>query len=129
MSDKKEDYPVTGLHAFLEEASTEFRRFRLQAIVNLVGSIVILLFLSRFFIFLFGNYGPPPFEHPMGWGFHQRPPEPPFVWDLLLLVASLGFVLWSVYVWLGQRRFVSRWGERFEKLNALEKKYLPDENA
>lgn len=126
MSEKKDEYPVTGLHTFLEEASKEFRRFRFQAKVNLVGSIVILLFLSRFFIFLFGNYGPPPFEHP---GFtHMRQPWNPFVPDVFLLLASSAFVLWSLYVWLSQRSFVSRWGERFEKLEALEKKYLPDES-
>jgi flagellar biogenesis protein FliO len=126
MSEKRDEYPVTGLHTFLQEATVEFRRFRLQALVNLVGSIIILLFLSRFFIFLFGNYGPPPFEHP--YFNHERPPGAPFVPDFVLLVASLGFVLWSVYVLLKQRRFVSRWGERFEKLGALEKKFLPDEN-
>ncbi len=126
MSEKREEYPVTGLHAFLEEASKEFQRYRSQATVNLIGSIVILLFLSRFFIFLLGNYGPPPFERQP---FNHAPPHgQPFIPDFLLLLASLAFVLWSLYVWLKQRKFVSRWGERFEKLEALEKKYLPDEN-
>jgi hypothetical protein len=129
LSEKKNEYPVTGLHTFLEEASKEFRRFRFQALVNLIGSIVILVFLSRFLIFFFGNFGPPPFESERIPPFiHHGRPGMAFVSDLFLLLASLVFVVWSLYVWLGQRRFVSRWGERFEKLDALEKKYLPDDN-
>ena len=117
MSDTKNEYPLTTLHAFLQEASTEFRRFRFQAKVNLIGSIVLLLFLSRFFVFVFGNYGPPPFhrEH-IG-----------HIVDVILLLASLAAVLWALNVWIKQRKFVSRWGERFEKLDALEKKLLSDE--
>lgn len=124
MSDKSDEYPVTALHAFLQEASTEFRRFRFQAKVNLIGSIILLLFLSRFLIFVFWNFGPAPFNaHPL-----ER--EPHFeVADLLLLLASLCAVLWSLSVWLKQRRFVSRWGERFEKLEALEKRFLPDDTS
>jgi len=118
MSEKKDEYPVATLHAFLQEASTEFRRFRFQAKMNLIGSIILLLFLSRFIVFVFGNYGPPPFhrEH-IG-----------HVVDVILLLASLAAVLWSLNVWIKQRKFVSRWGERFEKLDALEKKFLSDEN-
>jgi hypothetical protein len=124
MSDKKDEYPVAGLHAFLEEASTEFRRFRLQAKVNLVGSIILLLFLSRFLFFMFGNYGPAPFNvHPFE---HEAFSEIEIA-DWFLLLASLAAVLWSLSVWLSQRKFVSRWGGRFEKLEALEKQLLPDE--
>jgi hypothetical protein len=62
MSDNKDEYPVSTLHTFLQEASTEFRRFRFQAKINLIGSIIPLLFLSRFIVFVFGNYGPLPFH-------------------------------------------------------------------
>jgi len=124
MSENGEEYPVTGLHAFLREASDEFRKFRFQAKVNLIGSIILLLLLSRFLIFAVGRYGPIPF----------RPPEVArelhleFV-DFFLLLASLAAVLWSLNVWIRQRRFVARWGERFEKLDALEKRFLPDESS
>ena len=117
MSENKDEYPVATLHTFLQEASTEFRRFRLQAKINLIGSIILLLFLSRFLVFVFANYGPPPFHH--GHIEHYM--------DLFLLLASLVVVLWSLNVLLKQRKFVSRWGERFEKLDALEKKLLSDE--
>jgi hypothetical protein len=128
MSEKSDDYPVSGLHAFLDEASKEFGRFRLQAKVNLVGSIILLVFLSRFLIFVFGNFGPPPFNPPPF--SHDNPPPPFFVpnlFDLLGLLAAMGAVLWSVNVWLKQRKFVSRWGDRFQKLDALEKQLLPDD--
>jgi hypothetical protein len=117
MSDKKDEYPVATLHTFLQEASTEFRRFRFQAKINLIGSIILLLFLSRFLIFVFANYGPPPFHHE-----HIE-----HYLDLFLLLASLAAVLLSLNVWIKQRKFVSRWGERFEKLDALEKQFLSDE--
>jgi len=117
MSDKRDEYPVATLHTFLQEASTEFRRFRFQAMVNLIGSIILLLLLSRFMIFVFGNYGPPPFHRE-----HMS-----HVVDVVLLLASLVAVIWSLNVWIKQRKFVSRWGERFEKLDALEKQFLSDE--
>jgi hypothetical protein len=119
MSDNKDEYPVTGIHTFLEEASKEFKRFRFQAKVNLIGSIILLLFLSRFLIFVFGNYGPPLFhyEHIIRY------------FDFFFLLASTAAVLWSLDVWLRQRKFVSRWGERFERLEALEEKYLSDKGV
>jgi uncharacterized metal-binding protein len=123
MSDSDE-YPLATLHKFLQEASTEFNRFRTQAKVNLIGSIILLLFLSRFLIFVFVNVGPPPFNlRP----FHREEGFDFDYADLFLLFASLVAVLWSLNVWIRQRKFVSRWGERFEKLDSLEKQLLPDE--
>jgi hypothetical protein len=128
MSEKTDEYPVATMHRFLEEASKEFRRFRFQATVNLIGSIILLVLLSRFLLFAFGHYGPPPFTHDQTFiPEHQHPP--PFLPDFFLLFAALAAVLWSLYVWVKQRKFVSRWGDRFEKLDALEKKLLPDEKT
>jgi len=127
MTEKREEYPVASLHRFLEEASKEFQRFRFQAKVNLIGSIILLILLSRFLLFAFGHFGPPPFTHEQG--FTQHPPPRPFLPDFFLLVAALAAVLWSLYVWIRQRKFVSRWGDRFEKLDELEKKLLPDEKT
>jgi hypothetical protein len=129
LPEKRDEYPVATLHRFLEEASKEFRQFRFQAKVNLVGSIILLLFLSRILIFAFGN-GPPPFTKTAIAG-----PAIPFdlfyvaVPDFVLLFAALAAVLWSFSVWIKQRKFVSRWGNRFEKLDQLEKKLLPDESS
>jgi hypothetical protein len=128
MSEKRDEYPVASLHRFLEEAANEFRRFRFQATVNLIGSIILLVLLSRFVLFAFGHYGPPPFtrEQPFP---PEHPRSPPFLPDFFLLIAALVAVLWSLYVWVRQRKFVSRWGDRFEKLDALERKLLPDEKS
>ena len=131
MTEKKDEYPVASLHQFLEEASKEFRRFRFQAKVNLIGSIILLLLLSRFLLFAFGHFGPQPFIHEEQYGQGLSPPKlppRPFLPDFFLLIAALAAVLWSLYVWIKQRKFVSRWGDRFEKLNALERKLLPDED-
>ena len=126
MCDKEDEYPVATLHKFLQEASTEFNRFRTQAKLNLIGSVILLLFLSRFLIFVVVNLGPPPFNlrpfHPeegLDFDFEYA--------DWFLLFASLIAVLWSLNVWIKQRKFVSRWGERFEKLDSLERQLLPDE--
>ena len=125
MTQKKDEYPVASLHEFLEEASKEFRRFRFQAKVNLIGSIILLLLLSRFLLFAFAHLGPQPFIHEPQ--YDRGPPPPrPFLPDFFLLIAALAAVLWSLYVWIKQRKFVSRWGDRFEKLDALERKLLPD---
>jgi hypothetical protein len=115
LTEKNEKYPVTTLHRFLEEASEEFRRFRLQATINLVGSVILLFLLARFVLFL----------SEMHW---WRPPNtrfgPPWPVDSLLFVAAAIAVVWSFNVWWRHRRFVSRWGERFEKLQAIEKELL-----
>jgi len=132
MTEKKEQYPVASLHQFLEEASGEFRRFRFQAKVNLIGSIILLLLVSRFLLFAFGHFGPQPFIHEEQYGQGLSPPKlppRPFLPDFFLLIAALVAVLWSLYVWIKQRRFVSRWGDRFEKLDALERKFLPEDNS
>ncbi|MGA2971999.1 MAG: hypothetical protein ABSE39_05165 [Candidatus Bathyarchaeia archaeon] len=128
MTEKKDEYPVASLHRFLEEASKEFRRFRFQAKVNLVGSIILLLLLSRFLLFAFGHYGPPPFNREQPFN-PEGPPAVPFLPDFFLLLAALGAVLWSLYVWIRQRKFVSRWGDRFQRLDALERELLPDEKS
>jgi amino acid transporter len=128
MTENKDEYPVATVHRFLEEASKEFRRFRFQAKVNLVGSIILLLLLSRFLLFAFGHFGPPPFSHYQTFP-PERPPPTPFIPDFVLTLAALAAVFWSLYVWVKQRRFVSRWGSRFEKLDALERKLLPDESS
>jgi len=131
MTEKREEYPVASLHQFLEEASKEFRRFRFQAKVNLIGSIILLLLLSRFFLIAFMHFGPQPFIHEQQYGQGMPPPmHPPplFLPDFFLLIAALAAVLWSLYVWVKQRKFVSRWGDRFQKLDALERKLLPDDN-
>ena len=127
MSEPNDKYPLTSLHMFLEEASKEFKRFRFQAKINLIGSIVLLLLVSRFVFFFFVNFGPPPFER-TGFEAGNRPP-PFFHPDTFLIFAALVAVTWSLYVWIKQRKFVSRWGKRFEKLDALEKKLLPDEES
>ena len=124
LSEQEDEYPVATLHRFLQEASNEFNRFRTQAKVNLIGSIILLLFLSRFLIFVFVNIGPPPFNlRP----FHEEGSFDFEYADWFLLFASLVAVLWSLSVWIKQRKFVSRWGERFEKLDSLERQLLPDE--
>jgi len=103
VSEQRDEYPVTSLHRFLQEASSEFRRFRFQAKITLIGSLVIFILVSRFLIYDLMDLGPPPYEAATS---PLSPPRPDFL-DLLLLVASLVAVLMTVNVWLKQRRFVS----------------------
>jgi cobalamin biosynthesis protein CobD/CbiB len=117
MTENNDRRPVATLHRFLEEASDEFGRFRFQATVNLIGSIVLLILVIRS-AFLFSVIYMP---HMI-----MRRLVIVDLVDLVLLLASLAAISWSLHVWRHQRRFISRWGERFEKLQALESKLLPD---
>ena len=118
MAKDARDYPIATLHRFLEEASKEFRRFRLQATVNLIGSVVLLVLLARFVVFLSFTYGAGPLEIHM---------QGPFIIDSVLLIAASAAVVWSLAVWWYQRKFISRWGRRFEKLDVMESQLMPEE--
>lgn len=120
MTERTERYPVATLHQFLEETSEEFRRFRFQTTVNLIGSVVLLIFLARFVLFLSVTYGGGPLEIEM---------RGPFILDSVLLLAALAAVVWSVDVWRHQRKFISRWGRRFQKLQAIENQLMPEERS
>jgi len=123
LPEDSEEYPVTTLHSFLREAADEFKRLRLQVKISLIGSLVVILLLSRFLIYDLMDLGPSPFEAASS----PLPPPRPDIPDLVLLFASLVAILFSMNVWIRQRRFVSRWGQRFERLDALEKQLLPDD--
>ena len=118
MAETTEHYPVATLHKFLEEASEEFRRFHFQATVNLIGSVVLLVLLARFIVFISFTYGVGPLEIEM---------RGPFIIDSVLLIAASAAVVWSLAVWWHQRKFISRWGRRFEKLYLMESKLMPEE--
>jgi hypothetical protein len=118
MAKDERDYPVATLHKFLEEASEEFRRFHFQATINLIGSIVLLVFLARFLVFLSFTYGAGPLETRM---------RGPFIIDSVLVIAASAAVVWSLAVWWNQRKFISRWGRRFEKLHVMESQLMPEE--
>jgi len=118
MAKDAREYPVATLHKFLEEASEEFRRFHFQATVNLIGSAVLLVFLARFVVLLSFTYGVGPLEIHM---------QGPFIIDSLLLIAASAAVVWSLAVWWHQRKFISRWGQRFEKLDMMESQLMPEE--
>ena len=111
------DYPVATLHAFLDDVLQEFRMYRNQLKLTLVGTAFLFLFLARFAFLL---YETAPLRNLM---------QVPLIIDAVLLVVALGIVLLSLDVWRHQRRFISRWGERFEKLQAVEKQLLPEEHS
>jgi hypothetical protein len=115
MAENRNDYPVATLHDFLHEATREFKRYRYQARLNLVASIFLLFFLARITFLL---YETAPLRGLM---------RVPLLIDIGFLVAALAAVLWSLDVWRHQRKFISRWGARFEKLAVIEKELLPEE--
>ena len=120
MAETTEHYPVATLHKFLEEASKEFRRFHFQATVNLIGSVVLLVLLARFVVYLSFTYGAGPLEIHM---------QGPFIIDSILLITASAAVVWSLAVWWYQRKFISRWGRRFEKLDVMENQLMPEERT
>jgi hypothetical protein len=116
MTETNDEYPIATLHDFLQEASEEFRRYRIQARVNFIGAIFLLFFLARFVFLL---YETAPFRGSM---------QIPLLLDSGLLVLAFVAVVWSLDVWRHQRKFISRWGTRFEKLALMEKQLLPEED-
>lgn len=112
---ESKDYPVATFHAFLDDVLREFGRYQLQAKLSLVGSAFLLFFMARFAFLL---YETAPFRSLM---------RVPFIIDAVLLVVALTMVLLSLDVWRQQQRFISRWGERFQKLQVIENQLLPEE--
>ncbi len=108
---------MATLHSFLEEASEEFKRFRFQATVNLVAAVFLLIFFGRLSFFL---YETAPFRSFM---------RVPLIVDVSLLIVAVVAVLWSLDVWRHQRTFISRWGERFEKLRLTEDQLMAEEKS
>jgi uncharacterized membrane protein YidH (DUF202 family) len=115
MTEEKELYPVATFHEFLEEASDEFKRFRLQTSITLAGSVVLLMLVIRFIFLLSASYPP-----------HMRTLHGAFLMDAIILLAAVAAVAWSLDTWRRQRQFLSKWGKRFEKLQELERKLLPE---
>jgi hypothetical protein len=115
MVEGQKQYPLATLHTCMEEASDEFRRFRFQATVTLIGSLVVLVFLVRSVFLLSFAYGAESFRALVSGS---------FVVDLVLLITSFAVVLWSISVWVHQRRFISRWGDRFERIRGLENELM-----
>jgi hypothetical protein len=115
MAESKGQYPVATLHTFLEQVSEEFKRFRFQATVNLVAAVFLLIFFGRLSFFL---YETAPFRSLM---------SIPLIVDVSLLIIAVVAVLWSLDVWRRQRTFISRWGERFEKLQVIEGQLMPED--
>jgi cobalamin biosynthesis protein CobD/CbiB len=119
MADTGDQYPVTTLHRFLDEASNEFKRFRLETKLTLLGSLVLFILIARFVFLISLAYWPWPLNISLQ-GF--------FILDSVLLTAALASIITSVYVMFRQRNFISHWGERFEKLQTIENKLLPSES-
>lgn len=115
LSDDKTEYPLQTVHTFLNEASDEFRRYRIQARLNFVGSIFLLFFLIRLGQLLYETAP------------YRPSTELPLAVDGALLVLAFVAVGWSLNVWYHQRKFISKWGSRFERLTVVENELLPDE--
>ena len=114
MTENKHEYPVATLHTFLQEATAEFRRYRIQGKMNFIGAVFLLFFLSRFVVLL---YETAPF---------RASTQVPLLVDATLLILAFVVVAWSIDVWRHQRKFISHWGQRFEKLQLMENQLLPD---
>jgi cobalamin biosynthesis protein CobD/CbiB len=117
MANDTKHYPVATLHSFLEEVSQEFRRFRFQATVNLIGAIFLLIFFGRLSYIL---YETAPLRGSM---------QVPLILDVTLLIVAFAVVAWSLDVWRHQRRFITRWGERFQNLKTVEDQLFSDQQS
>lgn len=117
MAETKDEYPIATLHTFLQEASEEFKRYRIQGKMNFIGAVFLLFFLSRFILLL---YETAPLRAVM---------QVPLLVDAALLVLAFVVVVWSIDVWRHQQKFISHWGKRFEKLQLVESQLLPEDQT
>jgi cobalamin biosynthesis protein CobD/CbiB len=114
MAESKDPYPVATLHNFIEELSQEFRRLRIQATVVLIGGVFLLIFFVRLVLLFYETAR------------LRSAMSVPLSVDVALLVIALAIVLWSLDFWRHQRKFVARWGKRFEKLEVIEDQLLSE---
>jgi len=100
-------YPVKTVHEFLSEIDHEWGRFKRGAIISAFISIMLILALvSASIIALRRGLGD--------------------VGDTIFIGLLLAFLVYNVYLMIGQFRFFRKWEKRMTRLATLEEKLMPE---
>jgi len=103
----EETYPVKTVHQFLSEMDQEWSRFKRGALISAFISIMLILALVTGSIVAlrrgFGGVG-----------------------DAIFIGLVLAFLVYSVYLMIGQFRFFRKWEKRMSRLVTLEEKLMPE---
>ena len=106
------EYPLKSLHDFLNELDKEWDRFRKAALIGVVTSFLLLLFLGYRFVGLLLRI--------------RRLGIIPFIDEFFFNVLVAFFVIYEIYLLLGQYRFFGRWERRIGLLLHLEERLMGD---
>jgi len=110
MSEEKTEktYPVRSLHDFLAELDKEWNKFRNGALIGIVSSGILFVFVILRFL-----------------GAIRRLE---LVDGVFMLFASL-FLVYSIYAMLAQYRFFNRWERRVGLLLHLEEELIGEKSV
>jgi hypothetical protein len=103
------DYPVKTVHKFFSEISNDWGRFKRGAIM----STIVCSFLLVGFVFAFLHIN-------KIYGFELN--------ALFLVLPTVGFLLYTIYLMTSQYRFFRRWEKRVNHIYMYEEKLLLEGN-
>jgi membrane protein implicated in regulation of membrane protease activity len=105
--ENEKTYPVKTTHQFLSEITREWSRFKRGAVISAFISIMLILALVSGSIVAvvrgFGSFG-----------------------DAIFIGLLLAFLLYSVYLMIGQYRFFRKWENRMKRLTTFEEQLMPE---
>ena len=110
--DESEQYPLKSLHQFLSELDKEWTKFRTASLIGIVSSGLLVVFLSMRILSIIYRV------RTLG----LRPIEALTEFSFLILIAI--FVIYEIYLLLGQYRFFERWERRVGLLMHLEEELM-----
>lgn len=109
MSGKEEKpekpYPIRSLHDFLSELDKEWTKFRIGSLIGVIASGVLLFFFATRIPF---------------------PIRPRHFVDIIFIIVIIFFLIYSLYTFLVQYRFFSKWERRIGLLLHLEEKLISE---
>lgn len=116
MSKKKrgDSYPLKSLHDFLNELDKEWDRFRTASLVGIVTSGILVVFVFFRFLALLLRI------RRFGW-IRAVLVDP---WVFLFLILAVVFLVYEMYLLIGQYRFFKKWERRMGLLLHLEEKLM-----
>jgi hypothetical protein len=105
--ENEETYPVKTVHQFLSELDREWGRFKRGALISaFISTMLILALITGSIIALRRGFGG--------------------VGDAIFIGLVLVFLVYSVYLMIGQFRFFRKWEKRMTRLVTLEEKLMPE---
>jgi hypothetical protein len=107
-------YPLKSLHDFLNELNFEWEKFRRAALIGIITSGILIIFLFLRILGILSLLRRP------GVGFLT------ILYDILFLILVFGFVVYEIFLLFSQHKFFKKWERRVGLLLHLEEKITED---